>query len=152
MRSQSHPHTQACRKIMQCRGSCECLHRSQNSHYWHSCLYPRSTKRGYKNNEVQQAQNKKRVSAVNSMECLTQESVLIFLSTQNVLMSLTTLKKILGPAAKWLDYITNFNYFTNCLCIRKVYMISNKLIMITTLRLKTEMKLTWAACEPSFFF
>lgn len=57
----------------------------KNSHYWHSCLYPRSTKRSYKNNEVQQAQNKKGVSAVNSMECLTQRSLLIFLWVQNVL-------------------------------------------------------------------
>lgn len=104
---------------MQCCGNCECLHRSQNSHYWHSFLYPRATKRGYKNNEVQQAQNKNRVSTVNSMECLTQDSVLIFLSPQNVLASLR------GPAAKLLDYVTKFNYFTNCLWIRNVYMILN---------------------------
>lgn len=89
-----HTHTQAWRKTMQCRGSCECLHRSQNSHYWHSCLYPRSTKRGYKNNEVQQAQNKKSISAVNWMECLTQDSVVIFLLPRKCLQtSLNTLKK-----------------------------------------------------------
>lgn len=46
-----------------------------------------------KNNEVQQARNKKRVSAVNSMECLTQNSVLIFLSSQNVNIKYTTYDK-----------------------------------------------------------
>lgn len=55
------------------------------------------------------------------MECLTHDSVLIFLSSQNVLTSLTTLKKVLRPAAKLLDSITNFQYFTSCLCMRNVH-------------------------------
>lgn len=84
-RLKRHPHTEAWRQMMQCHGSCECLHGSQNSHYWHSSLYPRSTERSYKNNEVQQTRNNKRVSAVNSMECLSKRVVLIFSLLENVL-------------------------------------------------------------------
>lgn len=84
-RLKRYPHTEAWRQMMQCHGSCECLHGSQNSHYWHSSLYPRSTERSYKNNEVQQTRNNKRVSAVNSMECLSKRGVLIFSLLQNVL-------------------------------------------------------------------